>query len=59
MDALINTRNWVLSDLSQSRKPVGCKWVFKVKYNADGLVERLKARLVLKGFNPRDGIDSN
>ena len=36
---------------------VGCKWVFTMKYNSNGLVERYKAILVAKGFTLTLGID--
>jgi len=36
---------------------VGCKWVFRIKNNSDGTVDRYKARLVAKGFHQRLGID--
>ncbi|KAI0995269.1 hypothetical protein K3495_g12913 [Podosphaera aphanis] len=36
---------------------VGTKWVFSVKYKADGTFERLKARLVARGFTQQYGVD--
>ena len=33
------------------------KWVFRVKYNADGIFQRSKVRLVAKGFHQTPGID--
>jgi Reverse transcriptase (RNA-dependent DNA polymerase) len=39
------------------KKAVGCKWVFTVKQNPEGRVERYKARLVAKGYSQTYGID--
>ncbi len=36
---------------------MGNKWVFKKKIDSDGKVETYKARLVVKGFRQRQGID--
>lgn len=36
-------------------KAIGSRWVFKVKRNADGTIERYKARLVAQGFSQRPG----
>ena len=41
---------WTLTSLPPNKKPIVCKWVYKVKYKFDGLVERYKGRLVAKGF---------
>nr|GEX47427.1 uncharacterized mitochondrial protein AtMg00810-like [Tanacetum cinerariifolium] len=46
MNALEHNSTWVLVDLPVHKNPIGCKWVFSVKINLDGLVARLKARLV-------------
>ena len=48
---------WTLTLLPASKKPIGCKWVYKIKYKADGSVERYKARLVAKGFTKKEGVD--
>ena len=48
---------WDLVSLPKNCNPVGCKWVFHVKQNSDGSVDRFKARLVTKGFNQREGLD--
>ena len=43
--------------LPVGRHPIGCRWVFKIKYHYDRTIERYKARLVAKGFTQREGID--
>ncbi|RVX12571.1 Retrovirus-related Pol polyprotein from transposon RE1 [Vitis vinifera] len=43
--------------LPEGKRPVGCKWIFTVKHNPDGSINRFKARLVAKGFTQSYGID--
>jgi hypothetical protein len=57
MEAHLENGTWELVKLPHGRKAIGSKWVFKVKRNPDGTVERYKARLVAKGFGQRPGID--
>lgn len=57
LDALVANQTWDLVPLSKHKKSIGCKWVFKVKLKANGSVERLKARLVTKGFTKKYGLD--
>ena len=39
---------WELMDLPKEKKAIGLKWVFKTKFNADGSIQKHKARLVAK-----------
>lgn len=48
---------WSLSDLPVGHRVIPCKWVFALKRNVNGEVERYKARLVAKGYIQRFGID--
>ncbi|KAH9703865.1 hypothetical protein KPL70_011249 [Citrus sinensis] len=57
--ALVNNQTWTLVQPTYTVKVVGNKWVFRIKYNADGSVSRYKARLVAKGFLQTQGIDYN
>ncbi|GJR11586.1 putative RNA-directed DNA polymerase [Tanacetum coccineum] len=57
MDALMRNGTWDKCILPQGKKPIGCRWIFTVKYKPYGTVERYKARLVAKGYTQTYGID--
>lgn len=57
LQALELNNTWTIVPLPLDRKPLGCKWVFKLKRKADGSIERYKARLVPKGYNQQEGVD--
>jgi hypothetical protein len=46
-----------LADLPPGRRAIGLKWVFKVKRDEHGNITKHKARLVVKGYAQRRGID--
>lgn len=48
---------WSLVSLPPSKHVVGCKWVYKLKYHADGSLEHFKACLVAKGYTQQEGVD--
>ena len=50
MHTLAENETWDLVDAPKGLKPIGCRWVYKVKYDTDGSVNRYKARLVAKGY---------
>ena len=57
MSSLQRNNVWELVELPEDRKVVGSKWVFKVKFDGNGRVERYKARLVAQGFSQQRGAD--
>ena len=57
MAALHVNKTWDLVPLPKDKNMIGCKWIYKVKHNADGSVSRYKARLVAKGYAQTYGID--
>ena len=57
MKALKKNETWDVVEIPRGKTPVGCKWVFTIKYNSDGGIERYKARLVAKGFTQTFGVD--
>ena len=59
LQSLIENGTFELVQLPPGRKAIGSRWVFRVKRNADGSIERYKGRLVAKGFSQRPGFVYN
>ncbi|CAI7922072.1 unnamed protein product [Closterium sp. NIES-54] len=48
---------WELVELPEGRKAITSKWLFKIKSDADGKIERYKSRLVAKGYQQKEKVD--
>ncbi|GMI75369.1 cysteine-rich RLK (RECEPTOR-like protein kinase) 8 [Hibiscus trionum] len=57
INAIEKNKTWQLSTLLEGYKPISVKWIFKTKKSATGEVERYKARLVVKGYTQKQGVD--
>lgn len=57
LSSLIENKTWDLVSLPPNKRPINCKWVFTIKDNSDGGIDRYKARLVVKGCSQRPGVD--
>ena len=53
----MQNNTWEIVDLPKGKKPVGCRWVYTVKYKSDGSLDRYKARLVARGYTKTYGIN--
>ena len=57
MASIEENHTWSLVDLPHGRRAIGLKWVYKVKRDENGAVAKNKARLLVKGYAQREGID--
>jgi Reverse transcriptase (RNA-dependent DNA polymerase) len=57
LKALEKNETWIITQLPKNKRPVECKWVYKIKYNSDGTIKRYIARLVAKRYTQTYGID--
>ncbi|CAL1369837.1 unnamed protein product [Linum trigynum] len=56
-DALEAQNTWTLVPRPVDQNVVGSRWVYTVKLNPDGTLERFRARVVAQGFKQEFGID--
>jgi hypothetical protein len=57
LGSIMEKKTWSFVDLPRGQKAIGLKWVFKLKHDEHGDVVKHKARLVVKGYVQRQGID--
>jgi hypothetical protein len=50
-------QTWLLVNRPAHKKAIGVKWVYRTKFNADGSINKHKARLVVKGYAQMFGVD--
>ena len=48
---------WEVVPRPQDKSVVGSIWIYKIKYAADGSIEKFKARFVAKGYAQKEEID--
>ena len=57
MESLKRNETWELKELPLNTKPIGNKWVYKIKRDTKGEIVKYKARLVAQGFSQKYGKD--
>jgi hypothetical protein len=53
----MGNNTWKLVDFPQDVKTIKSKWVYRIKYKLDEMIDKYKARLVDKDFSQQEGID--
>jgi hypothetical protein len=50
IESIESNKTWQLVTLPRGHRPIGLKWVYKLKKDAAGKVVKHKVRLVAKGY---------
>ena len=56
-DSIIRNNAWEVVPRPVGKLLVGSRWIYKVKQETDGSVEKHKARFVARGFSQVEGIE--
>ncbi|CAL8998549.1 unnamed protein product, partial [Prunus brigantina] len=59
IEMINKNETWELVHRPSEKPVIGVKWVYKTKLNLDGSIQKYKARLVVKGYSQKPGIDFN
>lgn len=57
INALEDNHTRKVVDLPKGKQAIDSRWIYKIKYHADGTVDKFKARLVAKGYTQQEELD--
>jgi hypothetical protein len=57
MNSIKRNGTWELTNLPHGHRPIGLRWLYKLKMNEAGVVIKHKTRLITKGYVQQHGID--
>ena len=57
LNSIEQNHTWELVLRPQHRQIIGLKWIFKIKYHADGTLDKLKAHSVAKDTRQVEGVE--
>lgn len=57
IESIVKNETWILVEKPNGVKVIGLKWIFKIKRNADGSINKFKSRPVVKCYVQEQGID--
>ena len=55
--SIMTNHVWEVVPRPEDRSVVGSRWIYKIKYAADGSVEKYTVRFIAKGYAQKEGID--
>lgn len=53
----LETKTWEITKLPHGKNPIGCKRIYRIKYHADGTIDKAKARFVVPGNKQKQGLN--
>lgn len=57
LETMESNNNESIQSLPKGKHFIGCKWIYEIKYNSSGTIERYKACLAVKGHTQQEGLD--
>lgn len=57
MSMIKKNQTWILVDNHHKKKVIEIKWMYRIKLNSNGLINKFKAKLIVKGFSQVYGVD--
>ena len=55
-ESIMKNDTWELTQLPKNKVSIGCKWLYKTKFNANGSIDKYKARLVQKVIHNKNKV---